>query len=269
MSTRPLNLRRTTFAGAFAVQMRVIGALIMRELHTRYGRENIGYLWMILEPTLLASGVAIIHVGSGSHYGSDIRPVPFTVIGYGIFIIFRGIFTRAEGTIESNMPLLYHRMVTVLDMLVARTVLEAAGVIGTIALLLGTATAFDAASLPYRPLWLFAAIGYMIWFAFSASAICCAGTHDNRLVARLVHPFTYLLMPISGAFYMLSWVPEPYRSILQYVPLVQIFEMARYGQFASSPSTYFSVLYLTAVCTVMTFFGLLAISVIRKHIHLS
>jgi capsular polysaccharide transport system permease protein len=102
MSSRPLKPHPRSLSDAFAVQMRVIGALIMRELHTRYGRENIGYLWMILEPALLATGVAAIHVGSGSHYSSDIRPVPFTVIGYGVFIIFRGIFTRAEGTIEIN-----------------------------------------------------------------------------------------------------------------------------------------------------------------------
>ena len=39
-----------SFASALATQFRVIGALILRELHTRYGRENIGYLWMIGEP---------------------------------------------------------------------------------------------------------------------------------------------------------------------------------------------------------------------------
>ena len=39
-------------------KMNVIGALIMRELHTRYGRENIGYLWMVLEPMTLAVAVS-------------------------------------------------------------------------------------------------------------------------------------------------------------------------------------------------------------------
>jgi capsular polysaccharide transport system permease protein len=160
-------------------------------------------------------------------------------------------------------------MVTILDMLIARTLLEAAGVTSTVFLLLGVATLFDMASLPERPLWLFLAIFFQVWFAFACSMICCAATHDNRLVARLVHPLTYLMMPISGAFYVLSWVPEPYKSILWYVPFVQIFEMARYGQFYSSPSTYFDVLYLLAVCSVLTFFGLLAVSVVRRHIHLS
>ena len=28
----------------FGLQIKVIGALLMREIHTRYGRENIGHL---------------------------------------------------------------------------------------------------------------------------------------------------------------------------------------------------------------------------------
>ena len=111
MSSRPILLgeARTSFWQALQTQGRVIYALIMRELHTRYGRDNIGYLWMILEPMMLASAVALLHVGGSTHYGTDIRPVPFAILGYGVFIIFRGIFTRAEGALESNQPLLYHR----------------------------------------------------------------------------------------------------------------------------------------------------------------
>jgi capsular polysaccharide transport system permease protein len=44
---------------ALDVQRRVIGALIMRELHTRFGRDNIGYAWIFVpircEPPAAAS----------------------------------------------------------------------------------------------------------------------------------------------------------------------------------------------------------------------
>ena len=46
------------FRRGLSVQLNVIGALLMRELHTRYGRENIGYIWLILEPLTLASVIA-------------------------------------------------------------------------------------------------------------------------------------------------------------------------------------------------------------------
>lgn len=44
----------------FSLQVRVIGALLMREIHTRYGRESIGHLWVIGEPMLFCVGVAIM-----------------------------------------------------------------------------------------------------------------------------------------------------------------------------------------------------------------
>src|SRR5271156_3351563 len=104
---------RSNFLTGLRIQANVVGALIMRELHTRYGRENIGYLWMVLEPMTLALAVSSLHVlQKGSQFGSDIQPVPFTICGYCVFIIFRQIVSRSEGLLEANAPLLYHRMVT-------------------------------------------------------------------------------------------------------------------------------------------------------------
>ena len=74
------------------VQARVVGAVLMRERHTRYGRENVGYLWMFLEPLMLASVIGLLHYETGhTAYGTDMKPLPFGVIGYTTFILFRGI----------------------------------------------------------------------------------------------------------------------------------------------------------------------------------
>jgi capsular polysaccharide transport system permease protein len=132
----PRRLETGSFWASLNTQADVIGALLMRELHTRYGRENVGYLWMFLEPMMLAIAVTLLHAGQPSHYGSDIRTVPFAILGYTIFIMFRGIFTRAEGALEANMPLLYHRSVTIFDILASRALLEGAGVTATFVILI-------------------------------------------------------------------------------------------------------------------------------------
>ena len=257
-----------SFLRSFAMQMNVTGALLMRELHTRYGRENVGYLWVILEPMMFASAVAVLHAGQPSHYGTDLRPVPFTILGYTIFIMFRGIFGRAEGALEANMPLLYHRMVSIFDILLSRALLEGAGTLMTLVILLGLAHVTGLADPPQRVLYLLIAVLLMFWFSFAMSMLCCALTHDNRLAGRLIHPLTYILMPISGGFYLLKWIPEPYREWLWYLPLVQIFELARYGQFASATDEYFSIAYIAGTSMFLTFLGLLAIKITRRHVHL-
>jgi len=43
-----------TFLRSFRIQCRVIGALIMRETYTRFGRENLGFAWMFGEFLIFA-----------------------------------------------------------------------------------------------------------------------------------------------------------------------------------------------------------------------
>jgi capsular polysaccharide transport system permease protein len=256
------------FREGLRVQGNVIGALIMRELHTRYGRENVGYLWMFLEPLTLATAVSALHAGEKTRYGSDIRMVPFAMLGYSIFIMLRGMVGRAEGALESNTPLLYHRAVTIFDMLFSRAILEGAGTFMTYVVLITFGTLFGVADLPVRPLAIVIGVGLMFWFSFSLSMLISALTHENRLAGRLVHPIMYLSMPMSGAFFALSWIPEPYRTWLSWVPLVQIFEELRYGQFESSSNTYVNLPYIIFWCMAFTYWGLVSIRIVRRHIHL-
>jgi capsular polysaccharide transport system permease protein len=261
--------QQSIFLRGLRVQANVVGALILRELHTRYGRENIGYLWMVLEPMTLAVAVSSLHVMQKSvNFGSDIQPVPFTIVGYCVFIIFRQIIGRSEGVLESNAPLLYHRMVSIFDMVFARSLLETAGVSTTLFILLGFAAALGFASLPARPLDLMAGIALMAWFSFAMSMIVCALTNENRLAARLVHPILYIMMPISGAFYRLQWLPEPFRTWMSWYPMTQIFELVRYGQFHTAKDTYVHPAYIIGWCMALTYIGLISLKIVRRHIHL-
>ena len=42
------------------IQRRVVGALMIRELVTRFGRENIGFLWIMAEPLLFTVLVGVM-----------------------------------------------------------------------------------------------------------------------------------------------------------------------------------------------------------------
>ena len=271
MSTRPITYSPT--GGAFwrglAVQSRVVGALMLRELHTRYGRENVGYLWMIGEPMLLATVIGLLHLGSGhTAYGGDMKPLPFSVLGYTVFILFRGIVNRAEGGVESNAPLLYHRMVTVFDITVARALLEFAGVFLTFSVLMTLIICLGMAQAPVRPLYLLAAWGFMFWYAIGHSLLITAISYENRTIGRLVHPYSYFMVGLSGSFFQIAWIPHPFRDWIQWIPITSIFELARYGMFRSADLTYFHGLYLAGACLILTWTGMICVSLMRERIHL-
>ena len=98
----------------FAIQLRVIGAVLMREIHTRFGRDNIGYLWMFAEPMLLSIAITSIHYLLHVHTALGMEIAPFYLCGYTPFLMFRSIVNRATATIQSNRSLMYHRQVTLL-----------------------------------------------------------------------------------------------------------------------------------------------------------
>ncbi len=269
MISRPFQPPRVqSFYSAFVTQMRVIGALLMREIHTRYGRDNIGYLWLIGEPLMLASVIALIHTRGHAQFGSDIQPIAFAIVGYTTYIIFRGIVNRSEGTLESNAPLLYHRMVTVMDIVLARTILESAGVFLAYTVLMVLCVSIGACDPPARPLFLFAGQATMVWMSWAQSLILTALTHERPLVGRLTHPYTYLMIPISGAWVPMAFLPPTYRYYLSWAPLPNIFELVRYGQFDSANLDYFDPYYLYGMCLILTWIGLVMMRQARRRVHL-
>lgn len=265
--TQPQN---TGLARALSIQGSVIGALVLRELHTRFGRDNIGYLWLIGEPLMLASVISGMHLVTGGHTEArGMHPGVFTLLGYCIFITFRGIFNRTEGLLDANASLLYHKMISIFDILVARAVIETAGCTCALIILLGVAISIGIGTFPYRPLYLFAGMGLMAWWSLALS-LCAAGwTFDNHTMGRLMHPFAYFMIPLSGAFWALEWLPQPFRYWMSWNPMVLIFEIARYGQFETASPDYVDFGYVIASCAIFTYMGLIAITKVKDRIHLS
>jgi len=260
----------TSFPEALHIQARVVGALIMRELHTRYGRDNVGYVWLFFEPMMLASVIGLMHYETGhTEYGGDIKPLPFAILGYTVFILFRGIVNRSEGVIEANAPLLYHRSVTVLDMVLARAILEFAAVFGTFAIIMALIISANLAEPPARPLYLILGWALMWWYCLGHSLIITAWTYENRTVARLVHPYSYFMTGLSGAFYQMKWLPPAVRDYAEWLPTTSIFETVRYGYFETATDDYTFYGYVCAVCLVSTWAGLVLVRRLRNRIHLS
>ena len=247
--------------------MRVFRGLILRELHSRYGRENVGFLWVIGEPMILASVITIIHQNQPNHSTDSAGLAAYAIIGYTIFIIFRNTFNQAGGAIEANQPLLYHRMVTIFDIIVARALMDIMACYAVTIVLLAICIMIGLAELPARPLSLISAALLMGWFTLGLTLIASCLTYRNELWTRQIHVLSYLVIPISGAWFSMSNLPPSFRDVLQWFPMPLIFEQARYGQFETSPGRFVSPAYVIGWCAALTFAGLLFTRRIRAKVH--
>lgn len=268
-SRSPRLSPESSFFSALRSQRRIIGALILRELHARFGRHNIGYLWMIAEPLMLATVISTLHYVGHVEGGSGMGPFPFTVIGYCTFIIFRNTFNRAPAMIQGAAPLMHHRMITPFDVVLANAVVEMCGCFSSLVLLMTVAVILGIAEPPVRPLYLLFAVFQMSWLTLSMSLIVASYAYDNHLLERFVHPFSYFMIPLSGAFFTMSFLPIWARDYMAWNPMMSIFETARYGQFKSGTDDHIHTGYTIAVCAAFTYWGLLAIRRLRTRIHVS
>ena len=248
-------------------QLRVFRGLVLRELHARYGRENLGFLWVIFEPMILASVITIIHQNQPSHSTDTTSLAAYAIIGYTIFIIFRNTFNQASGAIETNQPLLYHRMVSIFDIIVARALMDIMACYAVTVVLLTICIMTGLAQLPARPIYLITAALLMGWFTLALTLIASCVTYRNELWARQIHVLSYLTIPVSGAWFSLSSLPPAFRDALQWFPMPLIFEQARYGQFETSSGRFVSPAYVIGWCAVLTFAGLLFTRRLRAKVH--
>lgn len=251
MHYEPTPLKRS-----FAIQARVIGALIMREIITRYGRHNIGFLWLFLEPMLFTIGVTTLWTLLKANHGTSLPITAFAVTGYSSILLWRNCSNRAVKAIEANLSLMYHRNVRVSDVLASRLILEIAGATVSIIVLTLMFSAMGWMNLPEDILT--AMIGWILlsWFAFSLSMVVGAASERSELIERVWHIFTYLLFPLSGAGFLVDWLPKSAQEYILWVPMVHGTEMIRHGYFGSLIKTYEDPTYLILFNAALTLLGL-------------
>lgn len=219
---------------------------------------------------MLATVISTLHyLGTSSSHPSGIGPFPFTLVGYCLFIIFRNTFNRSESAIDSGRTLMHHRMVAPLDIMISLIVIEMVACLASFTLLLSIGIALGLAELPARPLYLFAGALLIGWMSFGLSLLVAGYSHGNHLLARLVHPISYFMMPLSGAFVTMSFLPEWVRSYMAWNPMMAVFEIARYGQFSYASPDYLYPSYVVGFCLITTCWGMMVVKGLRAKIHVN
>lgn len=265
-SVRQVRPPRDTFVGSLRIQTRVIGALFLREIITRYGRHGLGFLWLFLEPMMFSVGVTILWTVAGMVHtrGNSMPMAGFALTGYSSIVLWRNMVNRLANNTSYNKGLLYHPNVRVIDLIYSRALLEFAACTMSLVLLTFVFWGLGLMDLPVDPLKAFAAWVLFAWFVFAVGMLAAFMGESSEIFERVVHISLYLTLPLTGAFTMVSWVPASIQEVLLYSPLVNGVEMLREGYFGQSIHARYSVSFLIVVNLVLTLLGLILIRNIRR-----
>lgn len=213
-----------------STRKRVIVALMMRELISRFGRRGIGFLWLFIEPVLFVAvlaGFRYIWTGWIKH---DFEPITFAFVSFLPFMIMRTMITRSVESIGNNKNILCHRPINPIDVVIARNVLEFLSI-----LLVGLfGMAFCSIFLNEYPddlfLWI---IVILLTALFSNGISLCVSAISVLLplAKRIMQLSIMLVLPFSGAMWMLSDLPIEFRDVAFWIPMVSLHEAMREAQF--------------------------------------
>jgi capsular polysaccharide transport system permease protein len=246
---------------SLAIQRRVLRALMMREIITRFGRENLGVLWLFAEPMLFTLGVTTLWTAAGLHQGSPLPIVAFAVTGYSAVLLWRNAASRSGAAVLQNKPLLFHRNVRVFDVMLTRILLEICGATASFIVLSLVFVFIGWMPTPVDPLEVVFGWVMLAWFGTSLALLIGAGTAFSELVERIWHPASYLLFPLSGAGFMVDWMPTKMQKVVLLLPMVHGTEILREGYFGNVVKTHYDVSYMAISSLVLS---LAALSLLRE-----
>lgn len=254
-------------AVAFVTQnSRIIKALMLREIVTRFGREGLGFLWLIGEPLIFCFGVLIMWSLLKPAYEHGVRLGPFVMTGYMCLLLLRHQASYAIGAMQANTGLLYHRKVSVLAIFYTRMILEFLGGTAAFAVVYVALICIGEVTLP-KDLGIMLAGWFIMGGISSGFAMLLAGLSLRSEVAeRLVPLISYCLIPLSGAFFMVDWIPAKYREPYLLLPFPHGIEMVRAGVFGEFVPTHFHAWYAVFWVGVLNFFALIFLADARDRV---
>ncbi|WP_312146136.1 ABC transporter permease [Brevundimonas sp.] len=245
---------------------RIIGALMMRETSTRFGREGIGFAWLILEPLIFCLAVLVLWTLTKPDYSNGIKVSAFMMSGYMCLILLRHMVTYSLSALQANMGLLHHRFVSPIHIFAARNLLEFCGTTIAFIFVYAILMSLGEMSLPKDMILVYSGWVLLTWIGLGFALLLTGLSMRFEVLERVVGLMTYLLVPFSGAFIMVAWMPHQFQELFLYIPFPHPIEMLRAGIFGEFVETHYDVAYAFFWGLGMNTIGIILIALSRDRI---
>lgn len=236
---------------------RVIAALMLREMSTRYGRTPGGYIWAILEPLgmIIILGWAFSLLARSPSLG--ISFLLFKATGFMILQVFTVLGGQVGHALTFSKPLLRYPRVTWVDAVAARFTLNAMVVMVVSILIIGGIIIFEQLKmvLDWGPVLI--AMGFAAGLGLGVGCLNCFLFMRFPVWTQLWSILTRPLFIISGVIFLYEDMPAIAQQVLWYNPLLHLTGLMRDGFYPLYRPTYISLGYVGACIMIPMALGLL------------
>nr|WP_307968437.1 ABC transporter permease [Sinorhizobium medicae] len=235
---------------------RVVVAMIVREMSTRFGRKPGGYLWALLEPAGYIAMMTSIFGTLARTPALGTSFVLFFATGYLGYQMYQAKVVYLSSAVRANKGLLGYPNVAPIDTISARLILQTA----TTSLVSIVVFSAIFMTLPFVP-----EINWAhILEAESAAALLSLGVgmfNSVMFVRYALYEQIYAIVTrpmflLSGVFFLPDTMSPPYRDILMYNPVCHIIMLFRTGLYPEYRATGFDYAYMFEVAVSVLVAGL-------------
>lgn len=252
-------------AGAIlALQVRVLGALILRETTAAFGTSQIGYLWAIITPAAGTAILAAIFSAAGRQPPFGESLALFFATGILTLDFFSKLNSGLMTVLDANKALLCYPPIRETDVIFARAILVGAVYLAIMALFFTGLNMLGLAGPPADPAGLATCFGltFLLGLAFGLlNGVVLSLWASWRYVETIL---TRPLFFISGIFYVPSYLPPHAVEWLSWNPVLHCVEWMRSAYYRDYGSTVLDKGYVTGLALLLLLAGLLGERLSRK-----
>ena len=241
----------------------IIWAFIIREFQAKYETGYFRYFAIILDP-LFKIGIMVLLfslVGRKTILGLSIPIFLLTgLLPYGFFAVATNCLT----IVRANTALLNYRQVKIIDIILAKKLMEFALLLLTLCGSLLVIKYFGVKFILYNPLALTAALLILFFLTFGVSLIFTVIGFYFPEINILIQVFSRGLFYVSGVFFSIENIPADYRKYFIWNPLLQVIEYIRFSFVDFNMPSPLSYIYLLQ-CTIVIMGLGVALYFVNRH----
>lgn len=255
----------TTFVQALGIQWRIIMALVLRDVRSRYGESRISLFWMMMEPFVHIGILAIVFqftMHGSPPMGNDFFLFYFT--GVMPYLLLTHLIQHMSSAVRGYRYLMQIPSITPVDLLVAKSIVEMFTTAVIFVVFLGLFQVFGVESTPVRPENVFVAFLITWVLGTGLGCVCAALSEFGAAAETIVGVLLRLVYFTSGIFYVPGRLPLFAREILVWNPFMHVVDYMRVGFFATYEPAWMTIDYAASCAVFALVIGMVAIASLHR-----
>lgn len=256
--------KRQTFGQALIEQRNIMGAVILRDLRTRFFNHGLGFLIVPLLPFAHLFALVLIYglFGNSFGYGEDMRI--FFASGLIPTLTFMYVSRYMSYSLVINRPMLAYPIIGMMEIVLGRAFLEIMSAIWMAGAVFAVLFAIGSDPMPVDPVQAFFAFAVSLLLGVATGLVVCLITMVFETFATIWALLLIVFYLSSGSLFVASFLPEPVIKVLEWNPVLHATEWMRLAYYPGYPDQVLDKTYVISVAVGLLVLGLFGERILRR-----